>query len=223
MPELNDANEQDKADDESDDRPGAEFAALLRDHLERDPRHPSYQDLAELTGLSRGYISLLAQGRRKPKPAVTERIGRALRLKSGEIALMIKASGTSLQPRGGRPPGFLTKRFMGKDQAGPGPGEPLLVIEPITSGGSQTPRVEVHPADRRGAVWLRAEAIGPGPGYIAVEATNGPNFSWITVTPKDPLQMLPIHADAATLKLGVDDGGKPRLVHEVRLGPHQFL
>ena len=66
MPELNDANEQDKVDDESDDRPGAEFAALLRDHLERDPRHPSYQDLAELTGLSRGYIVLLCRAGESP-------------------------------------------------------------------------------------------------------------------------------------------------------------
>jgi transcriptional regulator with XRE-family HTH domain len=225
MTEPKDTDEQIDVDKESGDRPGAEFAAILRDYLDRDPRHLSYQDLAELTGLSKGYISLLAQGRRRPKPAVTERIGRALRLKAGEIALMIKASGTSIRPRGGRPPGFMTATpgFM-TATPGLGPGEPLTwwEPEPIDGGGPLPPKYWVYPADRRGAIWLRAEATGPYMGYIAVEATNGPDF-WITVTPNEPLQMLPIHADAATLKLGVDDGGKPRWVHKQYLGPHLFL
>jgi transcriptional regulator with XRE-family HTH domain len=222
MTKPKDTDDGPKAGQEGEERPGEErpgeaFATLLRTHLARDPRRMSYQELAELTGLSKGYISLLAQGRRNPKPAVAERIGRVLGLKAREIAGLIESAGSSPRSSGGRPPGFLV------GAAEPGSGEPLLVIESIQVGQSQTPRIEVHPSDRRGAVWLRAQTTGPGPGYVAVEATNGPNFSWITVTPEDPLQLLPIHGDAAVLKLGVDDAGQPRLVHQVVLGPRQFL
>jgi transcriptional regulator with XRE-family HTH domain len=211
------ASRDDAESKSEDERPGAEFAEMLHEYLKQRPT--SYQDLADLANLSKGYISLLAQGRRKPRPAVAERIGRVLGLKSRDIARLVATTSPDLRARGGRP-----ASFMASQDSESNPVEPLLVIEPVTSGEFRTPRVEVLAADRRGAVFLRAEVDGPGPGYVAIKATNGPDFSWITVTPADPLQLLPIHADSAVLRLGVpDEGGKPRLVQEVRLGSRQFL
>jgi transcriptional regulator with XRE-family HTH domain len=202
-----------------DDRPGMEFAAMLRECLKQKPT--SYQDLAELTSLSKGYVSLLAQGRRKPRPEVAERIGRALGLESKEIALLVATTSPDMRTRRGRPATFMAS-FL--PDSGVSSAEPMLVIESVLSANSRTPRVEVHAADRRGAVFLRAETEGPGPGYLAILATNGPEFSWITVTPEEPLQLLPIHADSAVLRLGVaDENGQPRLVQEIRLGSRQFL
>ena len=174
-----------------------------------------------MTNLSKGYISLLAQGRRKPRPAVAERIGRVLGLKSKDVTLLVATTSPDMRTRRGRPASFMAS-FL--PDSGASTVEPMLVIEPVVSGESRTPRVEVHAADRRGAVFLRGETAGPGSGYLAVLATNGPEFSWITVTPDEPLQLLPIHADSAVLRLGVaDEKGQPRLVQEIRLGSRQFL
>jgi transcriptional regulator with XRE-family HTH domain len=203
-------------DMDRDDRPEPDFAALFREYIGR--QQLSYQDFAELAGLSKSYVSLVAQGKRKPRPLVAERMGQALGLKPREIARFIKAAGPDLRTRGGRSPRFLASLSR------PGPDEALLIIEPIEGDGGRTPKVEVYSAGRRGVVMVRAEMEGAKPGYLRVQAKNGPDFDWIKVTSKEPLQQLPIHADSAVLGLGVEDeGGKIRLVHEVTLGPRQFL
>jgi transcriptional regulator with XRE-family HTH domain len=203
---------------ESDDRPGEAFAALLRKHLKLRPNPISYLDLAKRAGLSKGYISMLIKGRRKPRPAVADRIGRVLGLKSREMAELISTAGPELPPRSGRLPGFLGY------SSDPDLNQSLIESSDIVFGEARTPKVEVYAADRRGVVLLRASTVGPGPGYIAVSATNGPDFGWIRVTPDEPLQQLPIHADSALLRLGVEDeNGKPQQVYQIELKPRLFL
>jgi transcriptional regulator with XRE-family HTH domain len=206
------------APQESDDRPGAAFAALLRKHLDVRADPISYLDLAKRTGLTKGYISMLMKGRRRPRPAAAERIGRAIGLKSRDIAEMISAASPELRTSSGPSAGFWGSASE------PSSNEALISIQPIIIGKARTPMVQVYAADRRGVVLLQASTMGPSPGYLSVSATNGPDFGWIRVTPDEPLQQLPIHADSAILRLGIEDEeGKPRQVHEIELGPRQFL
>lgn len=203
-------------DIDRNDQSEPDFAAMFREYIAR--QQLSYQDFAELAGLSKSYVSLMAKGTRKPRPVVAERIGQVLGLKPREMARLIKAAGPDLRTRGGRSPNFLAS------QSRSDPTEALATYEPIEGDGGRPIRVEVHSAGRRGVVIVRAETKGPKPGYLSVLATNGPDFGWIKVTPGEPLQQLPIHADSAVLRLGVEgEDGKPRLIGEYGLGPRQFL